>query len=86
MEEMGVERLPEVTIDMNLPSRGSTAVLINGQQITGVQAIKVEIDSEKMVPMVTITLAAKHVQMEFPQAQVTMEKPVVHVPVFQKEK
>lgn len=80
------DQLPTISLDLRIPSEGDTILKIDGRAIHGVQSLKVEMDSEKMVPMVSITFAAKYVQMELPKSSVKQTLPVITLPVFSKEK
>jgi hypothetical protein len=77
--------LPTVSLDLRVPTEGSTVVKVNNEVLHAVQHIKVEMDAEKCVPMVSITFAAKHVQVGLPKAQILQERPVITLPVFSKK-
>ena len=78
--------LPSVSLDLRIPSNGHSLLKINGEVLRGVTRCKVELDAEKMFPVVTITFAAKQVLMELPSALLTQERPVINIPVITKEK
>jgi hypothetical protein len=79
---MGIENLPEVSIDLRLPRTEVSCVKINGELIGGVQALRVEMDAEKNLPTVYLTIVARHVRMELPHAEVKIERPVVMEPTL----
>lgn len=84
--EFDTKLLPAVSLDLRLPSEGNSMLKINGDAIYGVTNCKVELDAEKMFPTVTITFVAKQIQLEMPSVLLTTSRPIVQVPVINKEK
>lgn len=78
--------LPSVSLDLRLPSQGDSMLKINGEVLRGVTHCKVELDAEKMFPTVTVTFVAKQIQLEMPSVLLKTERPIVNVPVINKEK
>lgn len=84
--ELDAKLLPSVSLNLRIPSEGETVMKIGDQVLRGVTNCKVEMDAEKMFPVVTVTFVAKQVQLETNAAVLKTDRPVITIPVINKEK